>query len=305
MSATLVIAAAIAATQPDGTAVPAPPPAEAASPQTSAETAPAPNPASAQPSDEAIARQNTVKFGERKTDRFGRPGSPQRFALEIKAGPYLPDVDRKYEGEGFGPYATLFGETDGAGVVNDEPRNSVMPAIAFDWQFFYVGGPLGIGPQVGFFLDRADAILTNPTEDDDSIRSEADRVSFTVIPLSAMLSYRFELLADRFRVPLVPYAKAGLSYGLWWTRDGRGNIARDDEGDRGIGGVFGFQLNGGLMLQLDFIERGTAKKLDQTTGINHTYIFGEFQLSRLDNFGIGNSISVGDATWFAGLAIEF
>lgn len=285
MSATLVMAAALAAAQPDADA----PPARTGN----------------QPSDEAIERQNTLKFGERKTDRFGRPGSPQRFALEIKAGPYLPDVDRKYEGEGFGPYATLFGETDGEGVVDDDPRNSVMPALAFDWQFFYAAGPLGIGPQVGFFLDRADAILTNPTDEDETIRSDADRVSFTMVPVSAMLSYRFELLADRLRVPLVPYAKAGLSYALWWTRDGRGNIARDDDGDRGIGGVFGFQLNGGLMLRLDFIERGTAKKLDQTTGINHTYVFGEFQLSRLDNFGAGNSISIGDATWFAGLAIEF
>ena len=28
-------------------------------------------------------------------------------------------------------------------------------------------------------------------------------------------------------------------------------------------------------------------------------------LTELSNFGAGNSISLGDATWFAGLAIEF
>ena len=135
--------------------------------------------------------------------------------------------------------------------------------------------------------------------------SAADSVTFSIVPVSALFSYRFELLADRYRVPLVPYGEAGPTYAFYWTRDGRGNIARDDDGDRGAGGVWGFTVNAGLMLRMDFIERGTAKKLDQTTGINHTYLFGEFSLNRLDNFGAGNSISVGDVTWFAGLGIEF
>jgi len=257
------------------------------------------------PSEEAIARQNTIDFNGPRRDKFGRPGSPQRFAFEIKLGPYLPDVDRDYEGEGYGPYATLFGETDGEGVVNDAPKKAVMPVLGFDWQFYYVGGPIGLGTQVAFFRDKAAAILTNPTDEDETVRSAADSVTFTMLPVSALVSYRFELLADRYKVPLVPYAEAGATYAFWWTRDGRRNIARDDDGDKGAGGVWGFTLNAGMMLRLDFIERGTAKKMDQTTGINHAYLFGEFSYSRLDNFGIGNTISLGDATWFAGLGIEF
>ncbi|MGH1342147.1 MAG: MXAN_2562 family outer membrane beta-barrel protein [Nannocystales bacterium] len=257
------------------------------------------------PSDEALERQSSVDFGARRRDKFKRPGSPQRFAVEIKMGPYLPDIDRKYDGSGLGPYATLFGETDSGGVATEEPKNGLMPVLGFDWQFFYAGGPLGLGTQVAFFRDKASAILANPTPEDTTIRSSADSATFTLLPVSALISYRFELLADRFKVPLVPYAKAGPTYALYWARDGRRNIARDEDGDKGLGGVWGYTLNAGMMLRLDFIERGTAKKLDQTTGINHTYVFGEFSFSRLDNLGIGNSISVGDATWFAGLAIEF
>lgn len=257
------------------------------------------------PSEEAIARQSNVNTEAPRRDKFGRPGSPQRFAFEFKLGPYLPDIDRKYEGDGFGPYATIFGETDGEGVVKDEPKVGLMPVLGFDWQFYYAAGPLGLGTQIGFFRDKAQAILANPTDEDETIRSAADSVTFSMVPISALFSYRFELLADRFRIPLVPYGEAGPTYAFYWTRDGRGNIARDDEGDRGAGGVWGFTLNAGLMLRMDFIERGTAKKLDQTTGINHTYLFGEFSLNRLDNFGAGNSISVGDVTWFAGLGIEF
>lgn len=257
------------------------------------------------PSDEALARQNTAQLGKRRKDKFGRPGSPQRFAVEIKMGPYLPDIDRRYTGSGFGPYATLFGETDGGGIATDAPKKGLMPVLGFDWQFFYAGGPVGIGTQVAFFRDKASAILANPTEEDTTIRSAADSVTFTLLPVSALVSYRFELLADRFKVPLVPYLKAGPTYALYWARDGRRNIARDEEGDKGLGGVWGYTLNAGMMIRLDFIERSAAKKLDQTTGINHTYVFGEFSFNRLDNLGIGNSISVGSATWFAGFAIEF
>jgi hypothetical protein len=138
------------------------------------------------------------------------------------------------------------------------------------------------------------------------VRSEADSVKFGMVPLVAFVGYRFELLADRFRwVPLVPYAKVGLAYTFWWTRDGSGDVSQDSMGRKGRGGVLGWQINAGGMLRLDFIEPNTAKRLDQTTGINHTYVFGELQLSRVNNFGVGNSIALGDTTWFAGLAIEF
>lgn len=257
------------------------------------------------PSEQAIERQTDVDLdAEPKRKRYKPGGSPQRFEFEFKLGPYLPDVDRRHDGPGPGPYATIFGETNDLGVATGEPKVGVMPVLGFEWQFLYLAGPLGIGTQVGFFRDKADALLTNPPPDG-NVRSGADEVKFGVVPIGLFAVYRFELLADRFKVPLVPYAKAGPAYAFWWSRDGAGEIAENADGEKGRGGVWGWQLNAGGMLRLDFIEPGTAKALDRTTGINHTYIFGEYQLSRLDNFGAGNSISVGDSTWFAGLAMEF
>ena len=257
------------------------------------------------PSEEAIERQASADLDKKEKRKFVRPGSPQRFELEFKLGPYLPAVDRKYDGPGLGPYATLFGETNSDGEAIDEPKVGVMPALAFEWQIVYLGGPLGLGTQIAFFRDKAKALLTTPMEDDMGVRSGADDVTFGVFPIALQAVYRFELPADRWHVPLVPYGKFGPAYAFWWTRSGSGNLARDSMGNRGAGGVWGFQLNAGLMLRMDFIEPATAKRLDQTTGINHTYLFGEYQLSRLDNFGIGNAIAVGDSTFFAGLAIEF
>jgi hypothetical protein len=272
-----------------------------------AEAPPPAEPATSKPvpSEEAIAREGDLRLDAKRKRKFKRSGSPQRFEFEFKMGPYLPDVDRKYDGPGLGPYATIFGETNSMGLAVDDPKQFPMPAVAFEWQFVYLAGPLALAAQIGLFRDRAQALLTTPMEGDTSLRSSADEVIFGLVPIALQIGYRFEYGADRFRIPLVPYAKFGPAYGFWWTKEGSGKIARDSRGNRGSGGVWGFQLNTGLMLRLDFIEPGTSKKLDQVTGINHTYIFGEYQLSRLDNFGIGDAIEVGDSTFFVGLAIEF
>src|SRR5690606_19991515 len=177
----------------------------------------------------------------------------------------------------------IFGRTNAMGEATRQPRKSVMPVLGFEWQFWYLGGPIGIGTQVGFFRDTANAILAEP-EPGESIRSQADSVSFMTVPVSLVLVYRFELMADKWKVPIVPYAKAGGAYGFWWTRNSNG-LAEDSRGTKGRGGVWGWQVNAGAMLRLDFLEPGTAKKLDNLTGINHTYLFAEYQLLRLANFG--------------------
>jgi hypothetical protein len=257
------------------------------------------------PSAQALERDDPLAQPDRtRRDRAGRPGSPQRFALEFKMGPFLPDIDREYSGPGLGPYATVFGKTDSTGQAVDEPKPFPMPVVAFDWQFVYLAGPLGVGVQAGFFRDKAQALNADP-QPNEHLRNNADDTSFGMIPLALLLSYRLELLPDRLRVPLVPYAKAGFAYSFYWVKSGSGNIARNSRGEAGRGGVPGFQVNAGAMLRLDFLEPGTAKKLDNVTGINHTYLFGEYQLSRVNNFGAGRAPSLGDSTWFVGLAIEF
>lgn len=254
-------------------------------------------------SEGALARQDTVNVAEDIPPESYE--SRQRFALELKFGPYVPSVDRPYEGEGFGPYATIFGETDGTGAASDQPRPGLFSVIAFDWQFYDLGGPFSVGTSIGFFRDTADALLADPDPDAESVRSSADSTTFSVIPVTLLVGYRFELLADRYRVPLVPYAKAGLGYGFWWTKAGNGNLSTNSAGEKGRGGSLGWQANLGGMLRLDWLEFSSARTLDRTTGINHTYLFGEYQISRLNGFNSGKRLHVGDDTWLLGLAIEF
>lgn len=256
------------------------------------------------PDDDALEREADKASDPGREEFQGRQESPQRFAIEVKFGPYLPDVDRRWTGSGFGPYATIFGRTDDLGVTTGQPRKGLFSVLSFEWQFFHVGGPLSIGTTIGFFGDRADALIDEPVEDGESVRTSADRVRFNVIPITVLLGYRFELLADRFRVPLVPYVRGGVAYGFWWEKKGS-KLAVNEAGVKARGGSVGWQVNLGLMLRLDFIERGTAVDLDRLTGINHTYVFGEWQFSHLDGFGSDKAMPVGDDTFLIGLAFEF
>lgn len=263
------------------------------------------------PSEAAVAGQSTsyeLSDTLKTRKKQNRYESPQRFALEVKFGPYLPEIDRNYTGAGLGPYANVYGVTDDRGQATGQPKKGFYGAIAFEWQFVKLAGPLGVGFQWSMFRDKAQALLAEPT--DDAVRSEADSTRFATMPLALQLVYRFELLADRVRVPLVPYAKFGVNYSFWWSKNGNGDIstikdANDKVIDKARGGAWGFQGNFGGMLRLDWLERGEARNLDRTTGINHTYLFGEYQFSRVNNFGRKNSINLGDGTWLLGLAVEF
>ncbi|PCC67941.1 hypothetical protein SAMN02745121_04716 [Nannocystis exedens] len=265
------------------------------------------------PSESAVTGQSNPDLTDSLKKKQAPPTgeSKQRFALEVKMGTYLPDVDRNWSGEGFGPYAKIFGETDNDGVTIGQPKKSIYGGLAFEWQITKkLAGPIGIGVQWTMARDKAQAPLAEPP-DEGYTRSRADTVRFTVMPIALQAVYRFELLADKVRwAPFVPYAKAGLAYAFWWTKNGNGNIAVLKDGDnkvvdRGRGGVWGYQINLGMMLRLDFLDPGTARTFDRISGINHTYLFGEWQLTRLSNFGRKDSMNLGDSTWMVGLAAEF
>ena len=263
------------------------------------------------PSEAAVAGQGNAELTDtlKTRQKPKRYDSPQHFALEVKLGPYLPEIDRNYGGPGLGPYAKVYGETDERDEATSEPKKGIYGAIAFEYQIVRLAGPIGIGFQWSMFRDKAQALLADPPATG-SVRSAADSTRFAVMPLALQAVYRFELLADRFRIPIVPYGKFGLNYTFWWSKNGSGDIStiKDDNGkviDKARGGAWGFQSNIGGMLRLDWLERGEARNLDRITGINHTYVFAEWQFSRVNNFGRKNNISLGDSTWLVGLAIEF
>lgn len=211
--------------------------------------------------------------------------SPQWFAVELKFGPYLPDVDTEV---GSSPYKDIFGR-----------RLGLMSQLTFDVQFLKKHGTLGVGGTIGLFTRQGDALL-----DDGS--SSSDETSLNVIPLVLQLVYRWDYAAKKWNVPLVPYVRAGIVYAFYWITQGSGKLARfANSGNKARGGIWGYQINVGLAFMLDALEPSSAKKLDSEMGVNHTYLFCEFVHSRIDDFG-GDRMRLGmKYSLLAGLTAEF
>ena len=225
---------------------------------------------------------------------FQRPNenyrTPKRFALELRFGPYGPDVDDEFGGTKT-PYHDYFGA-----------KRHLMSQVELDYQFFTGFGSAAVGIAAGFYTDVGPAKTVEPVED------SGDETRISLFPTALLLVYRADQLWQRWRIPLTAYGKVGLNYTFWNVSDGNGDVAEPrDIGltGRGRGGTWGWQAAVGVSLVLDFIDPGSARELDAETGVNHTHAF--FELAKYSVSGLGQSgkLNVGDSTWVAGLMFEF
>jgi hypothetical protein len=229
----------------------------------------------------------------REGDQFR---TPQRFALELRFGPYSPDVDDEF-GNDRTPHDEFFG---------DDLR--FMFQIELDWQFFRGFGTAAIGASVGYFRENAQAYVdpgAGVAINDAAARS-GDNSRLSLYPFALMAIYRVDQIWQLWNIPLVPYGKLGLNYTIWSVYDGNDQVAQaPDVGGRGRGGTLGWQAAAGVSLVLDFIDPGGARALDGETGINHTHLFFEMAKYEVSGLGQANKLHVGDTTWVTGLMFEF
>jgi hypothetical protein len=218
------------------------------------------------------------------------PGrSSQRWAVELRFGPYSPDVDSEFKG-GATPHQQFFGK-----------KNRLMFQVEGDYQFFNRFGTAAVTAGAGYFRETAKAFVEGG---DGTVRS-GDSTALTLYPLSLGLAYRFDVPARKLGIPLVPYAKIGLTYTIWSISNGNGDIATADNGGRGRGGTPGWSAGVGLAFLLNFLDPAASRAFDGESGVNRTYFF--FELDHLESSGLGrkDALHVGDDTWFAGVMFEF
>jgi hypothetical protein len=219
--------------------------------------------------------------------------TPREWAIELRFGPYAPNVDSEFSsGTGATPYKTMFGG-----------KRHLMSQLELDWQFFQAFGSLAAGVAIGYYSQGANAFIADPTGASTGKRS-GDSTTLRLVPLAALLVYRWDLAAERWKIPLVPYVKVGLNYTLWRVNDGNGNVP-EYRGGQGSGGTAGWQACAGMSLVLDFLDPTATRSLDMETGINHSYLF--FEWNRVDAAGLGmkDKLHVGDSRWVIGLMFEF
>ena len=231
----------------------------------------------------------------RKRDRGSGiyKGTPQRFAFELRFGPYYPQVDDEFGGAAT-PYADVF--------TNDWRLHL---GVEFDWQILRIPfvGTVGPGVSIGHVSATGEAFLAGTYGTDKE--SRAGETSLTMIPMNLSAVVRFDELFRRTHIPVVPYAKIGLGYGLWWAKVGDKDtktLNADGSPFAGEGVSYGVHWALGGAIALDFLGRREMSALDQETGVNHIYLFGEWFNQ---NLGLGtNQMRIGTSTWMTGMTFE-
>jgi hypothetical protein len=194
--------------------------------------------------------------------------SPQWFAFEFKLGPYRPGKGR--------PFQQIF-RNDRGWMLN----------VELDITVFHVPylGQLNVAGGWGWGKYEGRTIVDAP--DEELTRGEATELK--LYPLTALGVLRIDALA---RYTVVPLTFAG-KLGHEWVRfkAETGGTSRLSGFNRGI--RWGAQI----ALELDFLDMGSARRLDDDYGINHTFLLFEYFESATEG--------TGDRTYQFGLGLQF
>lgn len=283
------------------------------------------------------------------------PESPQHLMFEFKFGPYIPHLDSSASvrdrpeptdlSPGLPsptPFSDYFGDpADPKGAL---PSRKLIGEGEIDYQFFHRFGTLGIGLSAGYTQATASAFSASGSamsgasyckvrqqkdgsrffyrtsapekglKYDDCI--SGDETKFNLVPIALMLVYRFDVLSKRFRIPLIPYAKVGLGYYIWWIGDS-GSFSSQLTTQRTVdgkvetsstaaaGASMGVVVRPGIAIDLSAIDWRASQVIDQEIGLNRVTAFIEFNGSFVNGFGAANKLDLSDMSFAAGLGFEF
>lgn len=219
----------------------------------------------------------------------------------IRLAPYVPDIDKQVGGTSPGPYEQMFG------------GYHILPMLDVDRILWSGFGQVGVGLSLGYMQKTARTFTMNSTPTDPMRARASDVNSFRLIPSELTAMYRFTWFDDEYGVPVVPYARAGLAYYVWWISLANAGYARvcSDGGmeptcsqNKALGASLGVTGAIGLSIRAERIDASAATSMRQS-GIQHAGVYGELSLAKVDGFGSDTKLSVGDRTWFAGVDFEF
>ena len=272
---------------------------EPAAPTPAAPASPAPAPAAA---GTVVAGTETtsMEIGRDSVEARRRPDdyTSQHFAMELRFGPYRPNVDDNLS---VPVYDAFFGD-----------KTRFMMGFEFDWQVWRAPhvGTIGVGLGWGYTqVSGANKVPEGAPAPSNDVPITQES-TLNIMPFYAVAVARIDVLSRDLHVPLVPYGKFGFSYARWWVKNGIG-LAHSDPPDSpnnptgapqvpGKDASTGTQAALGIMLQLDWLERHAATTLDNETSINNSYLFFEWSASDYP----GDQMDVGSSNWVTGLAVE-
>jgi hypothetical protein len=243
----------------------------------------------------ALAHAGDGALADNDWRRPGRhwPQSPQNFAFELRFGSYLPQIDSDSRLHAK-PYETVFGGD-----------RAIYFGLEIDWQALRIPyfGTLGPGFGWGYVHKTATAVFA-PDSATPGLPS-GEETHLTIMPMYLAAVLRVDVLAREVQIPIVPYVKGGFGYGLWSATNDLG-VSRSKDGTLGHGHTTGTHFALGGMLLLDPLDPSAALGFDEELGVNHSYVFFEWQMPSLNGqFSSAPQMHIGTSSWVLGLALEF
>lgn len=173
-------------------------------------------------------------------------------------------------------YESMYGKKNLNGLLFD-----------YEWQPFRGFGSLGLKFETGFSMASAKGYLGAPPS---STRSEEEYTLF-MVPLSAMVVYRFEYARRQW---FVPYVFGGASYfGLIEIRD--------DNDPAKFGGAPAALAGGGIMISLTAWNTQSAFALSEEYGIADMW----FSIEGRAIQGLNETVDVTSQALLAGITVDF
>ena len=238
--------------------------------------------------------------GEVLTSKHKAYESPQHFAVELRFSPFTPDIDSDPALGGATPYKDIFGTSP-----------HLLFAAEFDWQVARIPhvGTLGPGLAVGYSETSANAQFQSPhTSTAGGVTTttlqSGESTDLQIFPIYVVGVLRVDVLWREVGIPLVPYAKLGVGVSFWRASNSLGTSSY--QGVSGLGHSVGTQVGAGLALNLNPFDQYAARNLDESIGINNTYLFAEWSRSDLNGLWFQQDpLRVGGSYWTFGLTFEF
>ncbi|MGM0556991.1 MAG: MXAN_2562 family outer membrane beta-barrel protein [Myxococcota bacterium] len=215
--------------------------------------------------------------------------TPTHGKFELRFGGYYPSVDEE-DGLSGAPFERAFGAKD-----------HLMFELNVGYHFFDRFGNVGAAASVGYSNFKGDAELSDTSEEFTSEQSPT--TAMTIIPMRGEVYYHFDWLVDEYNIPFALLAKAGLDLHYWRIKDGNSSTAEED-GEKATGFRPGWHAGAQAQLWLDWIDQESSASFDLNWGINNTYLFAEYLITRANGFGT-DGFQLNDNQWMFGLAFEY
>ena len=230
-----------------------------------------------------------------RSESLGKSSSTQQFTFELRFGQYFPEVDNKpgltKDSAGQLPYQSVFGHDANGGALGNDQFYFGLEIDYLPFRIPYIGA---FGPGLGWGYTHTSALAKVSA---DRTKNSTTSTAFTIMPMHLSAVLRFDELMRRTGVPIVPYGKLGLGLGIWTTSP----VPTDFSG---TGATWGLHFAAGAMLALNFLDPRASARLDETTGVNHAYLFGEIMRANLNGLASTPTFYLGSTSWVAGLAVD-